>query len=161
VGSPGTIKIGPVEPRELNAQGSHDGLTGYECWRAEASQHKKNEIVQPENRTDPIEVSSGLPSRRRLLLHLVSEIVQFSFDLFRSFEIHELLLEPRPFSRRNVSPVAGCGRLMTSAADRSIPSWGPVSPRRSALLTSSACRSTKSSCRTKSIWKCCNFGGVT
>jgi hypothetical protein len=25
----------------------------------------------------------------------------------------------------NVSPVAGCGRLKTSAADSSIPSWGP------------------------------------
>jgi hypothetical protein len=27
--------------------------------------------------------------------------------------------------RRKFSPVAGCGRLKTSAADRLIPSWGP------------------------------------
>ena len=27
-GQPGTIEIGPVEPRELNAPGSHDGFAG-------------------------------------------------------------------------------------------------------------------------------------
>jgi len=33
-GQPGTIEIGPVEPRELNAPGSHDGFAGGQSARA-------------------------------------------------------------------------------------------------------------------------------
>ena len=33
-GQPGTIEIGPVEPREWNVPGSHDGFAGEHCDRS-------------------------------------------------------------------------------------------------------------------------------
>src|ERR1700722_2416252 len=76
---------------QRNNQSGH-GFTG-------SCQHKNNEFLQPENRTVPKEVLSGLSRRHQLLRHGGSQIVEFSFDLFRSFEIHELFLEPRPFTQ--------------------------------------------------------------